>query len=881
MIGKFPPVLVGREKEIAVLKKAMEDCKAGRGCTILINGDIGTGKTRLADEFSEICEKEGFVVLSSICFGNSQPPYLPITTALRNYTKKVRGNQEMHVPLGLAGFQIFEAWTSHPEEVIKERTRMLEYLLHQFISISKQRPVLFVIDDLHLADSATLAFFHYLARNIGNERIVGLATFVGENGTTDTIFAKTLRNMNIERECISIKLENLIEGDVCLLVNECGFEKPDEIGRYIYERTSGNPLFVTEFLMTAQNAGLRVEEIKKMRVPENLRELLRFRVSKLDENKKKVLMNCAVLGMRFEYDVLAEVVGIEEDALLDALDVLISQDFLAEVEDTEEGYKFVSRVLQEVIYEEITSVRKRLMHQKAAEVLERKHGEKEEFWSSLAYHYKRSGIRNKFLEYAMKAGRNAARKFANEEAIDFLKEALRTLKDTADELPHKIDVCWELAEALEMEGRYDEAVEILEERITYTSHEKLPEEVGKSHRKKAEIYIYKGDYENAFLEIEKAAQWLRSLEGTDLELARVWSWRGIVYERKGDYRTAIECQEKALHVFEKRNATKDYVGALNRIGVCLWYLGEYEKALEIYQKCIEIQEKLGDLRGICTLYNNMGLVYDDKGDYEQALEYHKKSLVLKEKIGDVWGIAASYNNIGLIYDDMGEYESALEFYEKCLEIYKKIGDVWGIAVSYGNIGVIHFNRGDYEKALEDYEKSLEIYQRIGDMLGVAEIYTDMGLVFENKEDYEKALKYFQESIELATQIKNKELISEGFLHMSAVYIAKSDMKLAKECLKEGKRIATEIGIRQLIAYAKVVEGKLLVAKGKLEMGIKMLKDALEIYDEIKSRGVEYYTVLFEIGRIEQNKEILENVLEFFERTGNKVWMAKVKRELLP
>ncbi|MEM4161344.1 MAG: tetratricopeptide repeat protein, partial [Thermoplasmata archaeon] len=567
--------------------------------------------------------------------------------------------------------------------------------------------------------------------------------------------------------------------------------------------------------------------------------------------------------------------------LLTSLDALLSQNFLTETEEIENGYRFLSNVVQEVVYEEISSVRKRVMHRKAAEVLERMHGKDEDFWSVLAYHYKIGENRNKFLEFAMKAGRNAARKFANAEAIFFLKEAFVTLGETAEELPHKIEVSWELAEVLELEGRYDEAMEILDARITYTKQEKMPEEVGKCYRKKAEIYIYKGDYDKAFIEIENATQCLRCLEETHLELARVWSWRGIIYERKGDYHTAIECQQKALHVFEKTNATKDFAGALNRIGVFLWYMGEHRKALEIYKKCLEIQEKLGDLKSICTVYNNMGLVYGDMGDCELALEHHKKSLALKEKIGDVWGIAASYNNIGLIYDDMGEYDKALEFYEKSLGIYKKIGDVWGAAVAYGNIGVIHFNKGDYEKALECYEKSLEIYQRLEDMLGVAEIYINLGSIFENRGEYEKALKYFQEGIALAVQIKNKELISEGFLHMSAIYIAKSDMKLAKEYLKEGKRIATEIGIRQLIAYAKVVEGKLLVAKGKLEMGIKMLKDALEIYDEIKSRGVEYYTVLFEIGRIEQNKEILENVLEFFERTGNKVWMAKVKRELLP
>ncbi|MGC9060184.1 MAG: BREX system ATP-binding domain-containing protein, partial [Thermoplasmata archaeon] len=179
MAERFPKNLVGREKELEFLKQKLEEAREGRGSTVLIAGESGVGKTRLAEEFAEICEKEGFAVLFSFCIGETEPPYLPVDTALKNYAKNIARNEsQAYIPLGLSGFMELEIEERSPKGVERERTRMLEYLLRQFIAISRKQPVLFVIDDLHLADSATLAFFHYLARNIRKEKILAIGTYV-------------------------------------------------------------------------------------------------------------------------------------------------------------------------------------------------------------------------------------------------------------------------------------------------------------------------------------------------------------------------------------------------------------------------------------------------------------------------------------------------------------------------------------------------------------------------------------------------------------------------------------------------------------------------------------------------------------------------------
>ncbi|MCX8174345.1 MAG: AAA family ATPase, partial [Thermoplasmata archaeon] len=400
---------VDRETEIGMLRESMKDAMGGHGSTILITGDIGVGKTRLAEEFGKICEKEGFAVLFSICLGNKEPAYLPVLSALQQYARKVREQDEIYVPLGLAGFQSMEIEEQNPEGMTRERTRILEHLLQQLTEISRRVPVLLIIDDIHLADSATLSFFHHVARNIMSERIVVLATYVEEYASAETAFGKTLRNMNIERLCKLLKLANFGMKETQLLVQQTGFAQPEEVAKYIYDRTSGNPFFVIEFLTAIQNAGLNdIVSIRNMKLPDTVKDLVKFRVTKLSERARKVLATCAVLGRVFEYGALVELAGLKEEELLDSIDELVSQNFLVETEEFDEGYKFVSNTAHEVVYGELSGSRKRIMHQKAGEILEKLHGDDERYWSALANHYKMSNNKGKFVEYAVKAGRSAA-----------------------------------------------------------------------------------------------------------------------------------------------------------------------------------------------------------------------------------------------------------------------------------------------------------------------------------------------------------------------------------------------------------------------------------------------------------------------------------------
>ncbi|MEM3396055.1 MAG: tetratricopeptide repeat protein [Thermoplasmata archaeon] len=916
---KFPPIFADREKEIAILRKAMNDCKEGRGSTILITGEAGIGKTRLAEEFTEICAQEDFVVLYSSCVGNNEPAYLPVLSALEKYAKKVSEQTETYIPIGLAGFQSFEVEERNPNGLSKERTRALEHLFKQFLEISKRQPVLFVIDDLHYADSATLAFFHYLARNIKKERIIALAAYVEDYASGDTSLAKTLKNMNIERLYTLLKPESLGKEEIQLIVEQLGFEESEEIAKYIHERTSGHLFFTVEFLAAMKSMGVKdIENIKKMALPPSIKEIVKFRISKLSEKSRKVLVTGAILGRVFEYRVLKELVDIAEEELLDCIDELILQHFLFETDEVEEGYRFASNTSHEVVYGELSASRKRIMHQKAGEVIEKYHGGDEKFWSALAYHYRACHNKDKFVEYAVKAGKSAAKRFANDEAIEFLQGAIEVLGDAPEEASQKVELLWDLAEVLEIAGRYDDALETLKIRITHLTPEQ-PVEIGKSYRSRCEIYIQKGDYDNALEEVEKAEQVLSGVVGGELELARAWSEKGVVYTRKGEYKKAIELEEKANAVFERLNAEWEQGNAVHRIGTCYWYLGEFDKALEMYRRALEFREKTGDLRGmagaynnignvlgdkgdyekaleflrkslelyrkigdlsgIARTYNNIGVTCQDKGDYEKALEFLTKSLELKEKLGDLSGISTSCNNIGLLYHHKGNYEKALEFYRRSIELFEKIGEVWGTSSTYFNIGAIYVVKGDYEKALDLFTKSLELKEKIWDVDGIGWAYYGLGEVYRNKEEYEKALEFYKKSCEIRKEIGEKGEMCKSLLGVVECYLGLNDTIASKKYLEEARTILDEISMKEHEALFYQILGELLVAEGEAAKAEVELKKSIEIYERTGILDMEYHKTLFELGKIRKDKALLEKALAFFEKIGNKNWVERVRKEI--
>ena len=237
-ISLAEPALVGREAELEMLTSFLTSADAGKGNTVFVSGEAGSGKTRLANEFlSSIQQKKEFNLLSGWCFGQAAFPYFPFLEAFNNYFSSLREKetvdqtqppkfeerveaQELEIRQWLAGSRqadqygrsgalSTEAWKDQAFAVV---TKALQ-------TISAQKTTILFLEDLHWADSASLALIYYIARSISSHKTLVLGTFRSEELTADSEgrshpLAETLRLMKRERLATEINLEPLNETDV-------------------------------------------------------------------------------------------------------------------------------------------------------------------------------------------------------------------------------------------------------------------------------------------------------------------------------------------------------------------------------------------------------------------------------------------------------------------------------------------------------------------------------------------------------------------------------------------------------------------------------------------------------------------------------------------
>ena len=288
-----------------------------------------------------------------------------------------------------------------------------------------------VLEDIHWADSASLALLHYISRFVNSERILVLATFRSEGLSFDlegqpSSLVETLRAMGREDLYREINLPSLNAFEVGLLASSMlgGQIQPTFLEKLSVE-SHGNALFVVESLRTLVNEGSLIEEngewrpsTDRIRIPSKVKDIILQRVSGLKLKHRKILDVASVLGEKFDFKLIASVLSQEQIQILEKLNSIAQTTSLIKFEN--DSYSFDHAKSREIIYDELPAPLKTGYHLMIAERLETLgKNQKKSVASDLAFHYQKAGNAPKTLEYSLLAGKEALAKFSNLEAKKF------------------------------------------------------------------------------------------------------------------------------------------------------------------------------------------------------------------------------------------------------------------------------------------------------------------------------------------------------------------------------------------------------------------------------------------------------------------------------
>jgi DNA-binding SARP family transcriptional activator len=474
-------LFTGRTSELAALVKCYEHASAGQPQLVVLRGETGIGKTRLARKFVAWASAQGAEVLRGRTFeSGSHLPFQPLVEALRLRIEKEESPKEL----------LDDEWVSPliqllpelgermpgpplprrlPPALERETTqpKFFESYTQVMVGLAKRAPLVVFIDDLQWADSATLDLLQYTIRRSQDSaaRVLFLASLRSDALHPMTQPRQTggpqglsqwLESVGREMTPVHIELESLREGETVQMVESILAPAAPDFAQWLYDETRGQPYYLMETLKDLLER--RVLHPKRraerkwtfavdaehelgqaVRVPSTVQAVIRSRLNRLSPNAFSLLGGGAVLEQQISFERLCAVSNVNEDVALPALDELISGRLL--LETTHAGmasaYLFTNDMLRDVVYTETGDARRRIYHRRALEHLETAGVSA----AVLAHHALAAGLGKEAFHHSLAAWREALHLSAVSEAVVHLERAHKLVLDRSlTEMPGKTEV---------------------------------------------------------------------------------------------------------------------------------------------------------------------------------------------------------------------------------------------------------------------------------------------------------------------------------------------------------------------------------------------------------------------------------------------------------
>jgi len=267
------------------------------------------------------------------------------------------------------------------------------------------------------------------------------------------------------------------------------------------------------------------------------------------------------------------------------------------------------------------------------------------------------------------------------------------------------------------------------------------------------------------------------------KLAHIYHQIGYMYQRKGEFPTALANFNNALEIHEYLKNKKGIGQLLNDMGLIYKTWGKYDKALDNYFKALKIFDEIGDAGNGAMASNNIGQIFYYRSEFEKAIEYFKKYLEVNQKNKTPRAVAGAANNIASAYLELQKYDDALRFYVQAMRVYDSLGVKIGVAIIKDNIGLLFIKKKQYNDALLYHSDAVRIFENIGSQQRLCVALQNVGQVYSLLNHPEQAISYLNRSLEIATNLKLKETQKDVYSLLSEVYAQEKLYEKAFFCHK--------------------------------------------------------------------------------------------------
>jgi len=913
--------LIDRVDEMGILREAVDRTVQGEGSLVFLFGEPGIGKTRLTRELGAYARLRGMQVVYGRCPAlfrmDGLPPYVLWKEVIRNYLEVCSPEQLYRV----VGFYPSEVCKLVPDLAQRlrtvpqslpitpehERDRLFEAVSQFVTNISRESPLLVVLDDLQWVDQSSLLLMHYMARGVYRAPMLILGAYRDTDIDEKHVLSSVLTELNRERLVKSVPLKRMSRDDISEMIKRIleQDEVPTEFCELVYDKTRGNPFFVEEVVKSLREEEVivrkenqwKIKEVSKIEFPSTVKNVIKARIERLDDECQNVLTLASFVGNDFSFAALCGVTGLAEDKVLDLTERMLKTGLVKErVIRGEDVYSFADIIVRDVVHEEVSHLRHKKLHGAVGSALEKIYEKKiDEHLGELALHFLESGDEEKALSYFLRAGDKAATVYANNEVVSYFQHALVLLEKRDGDPQEKARALEKLGDVKGLVGEYDVCLKHWNDALQLRKQLQENEHVSRLHRKIAHILWYDlGDTERAKENYDKALEILES-KPDSVELASLYQDIAHMHYRTKDVAAALSWANKALELAEKLNANEVIASSCASLGTIFHFRGELEKARGFHERGLKIALDNGYMDTALREYNNLPLTLPPE-EREKALEYVEKGYELAKKVGDISHQSWLGVNLGSMYAGMGKISEAVKIIEESAALDMKTANMPNLAFSKWAQGMGCFMLGEWDEAEQYLMETLTIANKLGQFQQIANTYMALGFLNFNRGDYNKALEFLEKM--------DAEYDKAGAIHAKMedsniliwTLIELGETEKAESLLDDLQKFAAEVNDKDLKVNADISRAMLFRAQKKWTESAELFEKSLREFEAMGARQWNVYmfarTVLYEHARVylERNEEgdrekahnLLNQALEIFQKIGAKkeVEMIIAKKKLL-
>ncbi len=834
----FTLPFVGRDAETASLREAWTRAMQGHGGIVLVGGEAGIGKTRLATELAQFVETQGARVLWGATAFAEPMPYQAIVAALAS------------VMALLAALEINPIWLSalvplipalasrradlatqrvSPLDPDRERARLFEAIARCFEGLAQPRPILLILEDLHWAGAATLAWLEFFARRVAQQRILVLLTYRDEEITRAHLWRDLRRRLQVENQIAQCALTRLTEHDVeNLLLSLRGAQfatkqSPTSDAQtprlamtshapQLFAASGGNPLFLTELIRDFDTTRA---------IPQHVQTAITSHVARLSESARTFAEVAAVIGSAFDIELARATCGWDEGQTLDAVDELLDQNLVREAGGHGRfDYAFTHALHQAAIYAEMPEATRRRRHHRIARVMENLYADRsDDLASQLAWHFEHAGEARRAAEFYLHVARRAQTMYADQDALEQIAHALEldpdaptrwqllALRETIHSRRGERDAQRTDLDELEQLSRArdddDARCEVLRRQILFwralgqreneaTAIDTLTTCAFAREAKcwqaeaiqaQAAHQVLIGQYDAAHASLERALVLHRELDDANNQVHCFCLLAQVALER-GEWTRVQVLLDQATALAEQRGNYALLIQTWRTTSGVLFARQDFDAAGRLANQMLARCRAIGDREGEADAHARLGAIAARQFQIQAARDHYDHARELYTALEKRQGLAGVTINRAVLASRLGRYTESLDAYAQAETLFHALNDLRGQLVSALNISIVNLFRGDYAPAKIAAQRGLELARAMNAAVMEANALANLGAAERDLGELPDAIAHMQAGLAIRRTLGQPAELGTDLCDLTIAYLYANDLPSARACAEE-------------------------------------------------------------------------------------------------